>query len=175
MVRYEAEPFLSYVSARSLISALPSGESRQTLLAELDRVGRLDPEPLAGLRDLPSEDLERFSPEAQSVVELLANENPERFDELYGGLPKGVRSDLEELSPVARGGTIEAPVELVSGPRDRYFPVSESYEILRLAPQGRVTVTAVLDHAELRFSLAEIPGFWKMNLFVLRSLREARV
>jgi pimeloyl-ACP methyl ester carboxylesterase len=175
MVRYEAEPFLSYVSARSLISALPPGEDQKTLLTEIDRVDRMAPEPLVGLRDPPAEDLERLSPEAQSVVELLANEEPGRFDDLYGSLPEGVRSDLEELSPVAQGGRIGAPVELVSGPQDRYFPVSESYEILSLVPEGRVTVTDVLDHAELRFSPAEIPELWKMNLFVLRSLREARL
>lgn len=175
LVRYEAEPFLSYVSARSLISALPPGEDRETLLAELDRADRMDPRPLAGLRGLPSEDREGLSPEARSVAELLANEEPERFGELYEDLPEGVRSDLEELSPVAQGDTIRAPVELVSGPRDRYFPVSESREVLRLAPRGRLTVTGVLDHAELRFSPAEIPEFWEMNLFVLRSLREARL
>lgn len=173
LVRYEAEPFLSYVSARSLISALHPGESRETLLAELDRVDRLAPDPLAGLRDLPSEDLSGLSPGARGVAELLANEEPERFGELYEDLPEGVRSDLEKLSPVARVGTIGVPVELVSGPRDRYFPISESQEILRFAPQGRLTVTDMLDHAELRFSPAEIPEFWKMNLFVVRSLREA--
>jgi len=56
-VRYEADPFLSYVIARSLISALPPGDDRETLLSELDKVNRLDPEPLANLRDRPSRDL----------------------------------------------------------------------------------------------------------------------
>jgi pimeloyl-ACP methyl ester carboxylesterase len=174
MVRYAAEPFLSYVSARSLISALPPGADRERLLAELDRVDRLDPDPLAGLRDLAADEAQRHSPEALSVVELLANEDPGRFDELYAGLPAGVREDLEELSPVAQENEIEAPVELVSGPRDRYFPLTESYEILRFAPKGRLTVTGALDHAELTFSPERIREFWKMNLFVVRALGEAR-
>jgi pimeloyl-ACP methyl ester carboxylesterase len=174
MVRYAAEPFLSYVSARSLISALPPGADRERLLAELDRVDRLDPDPLAGLRDLAADEAQRHSPEALSVVELLANEDPGRFDELYAGLPAGVREDLEELSPVAQENEIEAPVELVSGPRDRYFPLTESYEILRFAPKGRLTVTGALDHAELTFSPERIREFWKMNLFVVRALSEAR-
>jgi pimeloyl-ACP methyl ester carboxylesterase len=172
MVRYEAEPFLSYVSARSLISALPPGEDRETLLSELDRVSRTDPEPLAGLRDRPTDDL---GAGARGVVELLANEEPGRFGGLYEHLPAEVRTDLEKLSPVAGGARIRAPVELVSGPRDKYFPVSESYEILRIAPEGRVTVTAALDHAELGFSPGEIPEFWEMNGFVVRSLRAARL
>jgi pimeloyl-ACP methyl ester carboxylesterase len=170
-VRHRADPFLSYAIARSLISALPPGEDRETLLSELDGVGRENPDPLAGLRERPTRDLE---PGARSVVELLANREPGRFDELYAQLPEGVRMDLKELSPIAGGGRIEAPVELVSGPQDKYFPGSESYAILRIAPQGRVTVTNMLDHAELAFSLRELPEFLEMNGFVVRSLREAR-
>ena len=171
-VRYEADPFLSYVIARSLISALAPGEDRTTLLTELNGVNRLDPEPLAGLRDRRLGDL---GAGARSVVELLANEDPERFDGLYAGLPVGVRADLRELSPLAGDERLEAPVELVSGPRDRYFPVSESYAISRIAPDHRVTVTATLDHAKLSFSLRDLPEFLEMNGFIVRSLREVRI
>jgi pimeloyl-ACP methyl ester carboxylesterase len=51
VVSYEVDPFLSYAIARSLISTLPPGEDRETLLAEMSGINRLDPEPLAGLRD----------------------------------------------------------------------------------------------------------------------------
>ena len=171
-IRYEADPFLSYAIARSLISALPPGEDRKTLLAELDRVDRLDPEPLADLRARRLGDL---GAGARSVVELLANEDPGRFDELYAGLPVEVRADLRKLSPLAGDERLGAPVELVSGPRDRYFPVSESYAISRIAPDHRVTVTEALDHAELSFSLRNLPAFLRLNGFVVRSLREARL
>ena len=171
-IRYEADPFLSYAIARSLISALPPGEDRKTLLAELDRVDRLHPEPLADLRARRLGDL---GAGARSVVELLANEDPGRFDELYAGLPVEVRADLRKLSPLAGDERLGAPVELVSGPRDRYFPVSESYAISRIAPDHRVTVTEALDHAELSFSLRNLPAFLRLNGFVVRSLREARL
>jgi hypothetical protein len=36
-----------------------------------------------------------------------------------------------------------------------------------------VTVSEALDHAELSFSIREIPAFLRMNGFVIRSLREA--
>jgi hypothetical protein len=65
-------------------------------------------------------------------------------------------------------------VELVSGPQDKYFPISESYAITRIAPDLRVTVTRALDHAELSFSFRDIPAFLRMDGFVVRSLREAR-
>ena len=171
MVPYEAAPFLAYASARSLISALPPGEDRATLLSEMDRVDRTDPEPLSALRERPTGDL---GPQARSVVELLANEDPGRFDELYAKLPQGVHEDLEELSPVEGGGRIQAPVELVSGPHDKYFPVYESYEVLRVAPEGRVTVTDALDHAEINASLEDLRGLLELDAFVVRSLRDAR-
>jgi pimeloyl-ACP methyl ester carboxylesterase len=167
---YEANPLLSYVVARSLVAALPPGEDRETLRSELEEVERLDPDPLAGFRGRPLDDL---GPEARSVVELLANRDPERFDELYGGLPEEVRGDLDELSPLAGEGHLDAPVELVSGPQDKYFPVSESYAVATIAPDHRVTVTEALDHSELSFSIQDIPAFLRMNGFAVRSLREA--
>ena len=168
---YETVHFLSYAIARSLISTLPPGEDRETLLAEMSGIDRLDPEPLAGLRDRQLGDL---GAEARSVVELLANEDPYRFDELYAGLPTGVRADLSKLSPLAGNERLDAPVELVSGPHDKYFPVSESYAISRIAPDYHVTVTGALDHAKLSFSLRDLPAFLRLDGFVVRSLREAR-
>lgn len=170
LVHYETDPFLSYVAARSLVAILPEGEDREKLTSELEEVYRYDPDPLTDLRDRSTNDL---SPEAESVVELLANRDPECFEGLYDALPEGMREDLDELSPLARTGRIEAPVELVSGPRDKYFPVSESYAVDRIAPDLRVTVSEALDHAELSFSIREIPAFLRMNGFVIRSLREA--
>ncbi|HZG63205.1 MAG TPA: alpha/beta fold hydrolase [Rubrobacteraceae bacterium] len=170
LVPYETDPFLSYVAARSLVAILPEGEDREKLTSELEEVYRYDPDPLTDLRDRSTNDL---SPEAESVVELLANRDPECFEGLYDALPEGMREDLDELSPLARTGRIEAPVELVSGPRDKYFPVSESYAVYRIAPDLRVTVSEALDHAELSFSIREIPAFLRMNGFVIRSLREA--
>jgi hypothetical protein len=109
------------------------------------------------------------------VVELLANEDPERFDALYEALPEGVRTDLEALSPLAGEGRIRAPVEVATGPRDRYFPASESYELERVAPGRRVTVTRALDHARIDFSLGDAPAFASFDAFVVRALREARL
>ena len=172
ILRYEAEPFLSYVAARSIIAALPPGEGRRTLLSELDEVDRLSPDPLSVFRGRPTGGL---GPEARSVVEMLANEDPERFDELYARLPARTRADLAKLSPLAGGGEVEAPVELASAPRDKYFPLSESYALESLAPDLRVTVTGALDHANIVVSPGRIPAFIRMNGFVVRSLREARI
>jgi hypothetical protein len=86
-----------------------------------------------------------------------------------------VRNDLEELSPLAGTGSIRVPVELATGPRDKYFPPSQSYALERIAPERRVTVTGALDHAKLNVSLGDIPAFATFDGFVVRSLRTARV
>jgi pimeloyl-ACP methyl ester carboxylesterase len=171
LVRYEAAPFLSYVAARSLAAALPPGEDRQTLSAEIESVGRESADPL---RDLRPRQLDDLGPDARGVVRLLANRDPERFEDLYADLPDGVRDDLEELSPLSGGGRIEAPVELATGPHDKFFPPSESYALERIAPGSTVTVTTALDHAELDVSPRDIPAFLAFDGFVLRSLRGAR-
>jgi pimeloyl-ACP methyl ester carboxylesterase len=171
LVRYEATPFLSYVVARSLVAALPPGEDKLTLSAELERAGRESPDPLSGLSSRRTDDL---GPDARSVVRLLANRNPERFAALYADLPKDVSHDLEVLSPLAGTGRIRVPVELATGPRDKYFPPSQSYGLERIAPERRVTVTEALDHAELEVSPGDVPAFATFDAFVVRSLRTAR-
>jgi pimeloyl-ACP methyl ester carboxylesterase len=171
LIRYEADSFLPYVIAHSLVAALPPGEDRRTLSGELAGIDREDPDPLDGLRSRRTEDLE---PAAASVIRLLANEDPERFEDLYGELPEGVRADLRVLSPLAGTGRINVPVELATGPHDKYFPPSQSYALERIAPERRVTVTGALDHAKLEASLGDIPAFATFDAFVVRSLRTAR-
>lgn len=169
-VPYEPDPFLSYVIARSLISALSPGEDRDSLSAELSRVDRLAPDPLSDLRRRATHDLGH---EARAAVRLLANEDPRRVDELYRALPQEARSDLEALSPLAGERSIEAPVELATAPRDKYFPPSESFAAARLAPELRVTVTEALEHAEPGFEPRELSAFVALDAFVVRSLHQA--
>ena len=171
-VRHEADPFLSYVVARSLVAALPPGDDRQTLTAEIEGVGRENPNSLGGLRLRRTEDL---GPGARDVVALLANRDPGRFDGLYAALPRGVKRDLESFSPLAGTDRVRAPVKIATGPEDKYFPASESHNLEGLAPDLRVTVTPAIDHAELKSSPADVPALVEFDAFVVRSLREARL
>ena len=109
-----------------------------------------------------------------SVVRLLANQNPKRFEDLYVALPDGVSQDLEDLSPLAGEEKIGTPVELATGPHDAYFPPSESYALERVAPQRRVTLTKALDHAVLQVSPKDVPAFLAFDGFVVRSLHASR-
>ena len=130
LVRYEATPFLSYVVARSLVAALPPGEDRQTLSAEISSVGRENPDPLHDLRSRRTDDL---GPKAKSVVRLLANRDPERFEDLYVALPDGVSHDLEELSPLAGEGRISRSRRARHGSPRCVFP---SLGVIRTRTRG---------------------------------------
>ncbi len=171
MVPYSVEPLLPYVVGRSVISTLPEGPDREALIGELDAVGRYEEDPLAPLRDYPQDEL---GPEAGSVLAFLANQDPERFDELYRELPEDTREDLQKLSPLHQAERLEMPVELVSGPEDRYFPVFESYRLGRVAPKRNVTVTEVLDHSEVSVSLENLPDFLKLAAFAGRAMEDLR-
>jgi pimeloyl-ACP methyl ester carboxylesterase len=170
--RHDADPFLSYVVARSVIAALPPGEDRRALSAEMEAVGRENPNPLGGLRLRRTDDL---GPDAMAVVALLANREPARFAGLYSDLPDGVEEDLEVFSPLAGTGRIRAPVEVATGPEDKYFPASESHNLDAVAPDLRVTVTPAIDHAELEVSPGDMAAFAGFDAFVVRTLREARI
>jgi pimeloyl-ACP methyl ester carboxylesterase len=167
MVPYESDPFLAGAITQSLVSTLPPSRDRDVLLDELEEVDRLRPEFLADLRGMGAE--------ARSVAELLENTDPNRFDDLYRGLPDGVRAKMEELSPLAGDRHLDVPVELISGPQDKYFPVSESRAVVRIAPEARVTVSEALDHVEVSYSARDLPALLLIDGFVVRSLREARL
>ena len=86
-----------------------------------------------------------------------------------------VKKDLESFSPLAGTGRVRAPVEVATGPRDKYFPASEARNLDTIAPDLRVTVTPAIDHADLELSLEDAGAFAGFDAFVVRSLREARL
>src|SRR5215212_7902221 len=86
-VPYKVDPFLAGAITQSLVSTLPPSRHRDVLLDELEEVDRLRPEFLDKLRGMGSD--------ANSVAELLQNRDLNRFDDLYAGLPDGVRTKME--------------------------------------------------------------------------------
>ena len=100
LIRYEADSFLPYVIAHSLVAALPPGEDRRTLSGELASIDREDPDPLSGLRSRRTDDLE---PGARSVVGCSRTVRPERFAALYADLPDDVRPTSRALATRRHG------------------------------------------------------------------------
>ena len=173
LVRYETESFLALVAARSLVASLPAGRERSELLAVLpstNAVGEDAPDPVGRLRTLPRR---RLSPAARSIVALLSNRDPRRFDALYAALPPSTRAANVRLSPLASANGLGAPVEIASAPADKYFPLAESRALARVAPDVRLTVTTTLEHAVPEPSPRGVADLLRFDAFVVRVLEHA--
>jgi len=146
---------------------------RDELLAALTATREVDedpPDPLAGLRAL---DRRPLSPDARTVLALLLNREPGRFDELYAALPPRMRAANARLSPVTVAARVRAPVELASAPKDKYFPLAHSQELALLAADARVTVTTTLEHAVPDASRDAVLDLLRFDAFAVRVLERA--
>jgi hypothetical protein len=114
-----------------------------------------------------------MAPADEAVRELLANRDPDRFDELVAALPPEVRATIDALSPVCVASRIRACVEIATAPRDAYFPVAESLAIADMT-QARVTVTTALQHARPRLDVRTLAGLARLDAFFVRSLSVMR-
>jgi dienelactone hydrolase len=169
-IHYPTDPYVGLAVARSLAAALTPSDAQRELVALLAAIGDDDPDPLGTFRTSPPSGL---PPEAESVVALIANRDPHRFDELYAALPAAVSSAIALLSPLARARQLQAPVELASAPEDKYFPVSQSRALVEEAPNARLTVTQAFAHVVPKPSLTHPLELVRFNGWVLRSLRDA--
>lgn len=170
LIRYPTDPYVGLVVARSLAAALPPSAAQRALVSQLEAIDDNDPDPLAAIRGAP---LAGLPAEAAPVVELVANQDPRRFDELYAALPSALKAAVARLSPLTRAKQLHAPVELASPPADRYFPVSQSRELVAAAPHATLTVTAAFAHVIPQPSLTHPVDLLRFDGWVTRSLRDA--
>lgn len=109
----------------------------------------------------------------EAVDALLNPDDPRPFQERYDQLPADIRRQMDELSPLTVAAKLDVPVELVSPTKDRYFPVEDSRLVVEAAPNARLTITDVLDHARPKAGLGNLGDLAKFNGFIVRVLRQA--
>jgi pimeloyl-ACP methyl ester carboxylesterase len=136
--------FFKLVVARSAVAWVPDGSDRAALRALLASHCDDLPDPLARVREVRRHGL---GPSACAVVELLANEDPGRFDELYAALPAEARTAADALSPVDVADRIEAPVSMVVAREDKYIPLEDALAFARRCRRLSLTVLDSLVHA----------------------------
>jgi dienelactone hydrolase len=171
LIRYEVEPFVALVTARSLAAALPPGRDRLVLLGALRSVPDSSETPLAALRRRPPVGL---GAGGRALVAVLANRSPRRFDALFARLPTSVRAASHRLSPIRRASRLCARVELISAPQDKYFPPAESRALVRAAPDARLTTSRTLQHADIELSFSQLADLASLDAFIVRILHAAR-
>ena len=95
LATHAAPPFLLLGIARSLVGTLPCNPANELLASELRAVDPNSADPL-----LPFRTSGPLDDGAAALHALLANRDPERFDELYLDLPGAARESVESLSPL---------------------------------------------------------------------------
>ena len=111
---------------------------------------------------------------ARALVELLANEDPARFDDLYAALPSMLRANAELLSPLSVAARIQAPVEVVAPRRDKYLPLADSLAFTDACPPARLTVLGSISHVVPTLSPRDLRGLAQLDAVLVRLLAGAR-
>ena len=167
---YAVPAYLWVGLARSVTAILPPSPEIEALTAELRSVDPAAADPAATFRDRSFHEL---GDEPAAVLALLTNRDPEQFDSLYAGLPAHVKATVTALSPLHAAPGLRAPVEIVTAPRDRYFPVAESRALVVATPRARLTVTSLLAHATPRLHPRYLTELGRLDGFFVRALLAA--
>lgn len=168
---FESGDFFKLVVARSLVASLPESAGRSALRSHLLALDDYGAEPLAGLRVLSRDGLEK---DVRALVELLANEDPRRFDGLFRDLSEGLRASIGSLSAIRFARSVTAPVEIVVARRDRYVPLADALAFAASCSTARVTVIETLEHAVPRLAVGEVRELLKLDAVIVRLLAAAR-
>jgi acetyl esterase/lipase len=166
---HAAPPYLRVGLARSLAAMLPVDPATAALCRQLRALDHESSRPV----ELPERAFRDAGPDAGRLFALLANTDPDRFDELYEALPEQVREAVVSLSPVHVAQGLRAPVEIATAPRDAYFPVSEAETLARASTHVRLTVTSLLAHATPRLNPRYVAELLRLDAFFVRALTAA--
>jgi acetyl esterase/lipase len=169
LVHHAPPPYLRVGLARSLAAMLPEAPETAALCEELRA---LDPDS-SSAPELPARAFREAGADAGRLYDLLANSDPARFEHLYSALPAYVRTAVVALSPIHAATTLQTPVEIVTAPRDTYFPVAETRALVAALPHVRLTVTSLLAHATPQLSARYLAELRRLNGFFVRALAAA--
>lgn len=164
---FESTEWMRLALVRSLVAAT---DGPYLVEAFEQRVLRHD-RPLDLIRSLDESQVRAI--DRSGMLSLLRARDGAEFDRRYDALSTDVRALFDTLSPLRVVDDLDVKIELASAPRDTYFPLRESQELVAAAPDARLTVTGTLDHAIPRASPDELDSLAAFDGFVVRTLRAA--
>ena len=167
LVPFTAGDFFRLVIARSIVACLAPGDDRNALRTQLLALDDYATDPLASLGEWPAGSL---GASARAAVDLLANEDPSRFEALLAALPEELRDAIDAISPIAVARRISAPVELVVAREDRYITLADATSFAEACPSTRLTVLDSLAHAVPELSPRAIRDLARLNGILVRLL-----
>lgn len=167
LVPFESRGFFELVSARSVVASLARSEDRDSVLELLRSLPDYGDNPLDALA--PAVDAASDSG-VRATLELFANRDSERFDELHDRLPEEARASLSALSAVRGAASIRARVELVVAREDKYIPLSDALAFASACRTARLTILDSLEHAVPRVAVGEARDLARLNGALVRLL-----
>jgi pimeloyl-ACP methyl ester carboxylesterase len=170
-VPFASGDFFRLVIARSVVGWLRTGGDRARLRAHLLALEDYGPDPLAVLRTWPRDEL---GDDAHALLDLLANESPERFDGLLAALPEELRANVALLSPTSHAGGVTAPVEVVVPREDKYLPFADARAYADACPHARLTVLDSLEHVVPTVSPFDLRSLAQLAAVLVRLFAGAR-
>lgn len=169
LVPFSAGDFFKLVIARSVVACLPAGEDRAALRSRLLSLEDHGSDPLSWLRVRR----DGLAASARAAVALLANEDPQRFDDLFAALPEDLRAAIDAVSPISVARRIGAPVELVVAREDKYIPLADATSFAEACTSSRLTVLGSLTHAVPEFSPTAVRDLARLDGVLVRLLSAA--
>ena len=170
LVPFASGDFFKLVIAKSVVACLQPGDERTALRSRLQSLDDYAPEPLAHLREWPRDGL---GAPARAAVELLSNDVPERFDDLYAALPEALRTAVDLLSPITVARQITAPIELVVARADKYIALADALSFAKTCPTARLTILESLTHVVPTISPTAVRDLARFDGILVRLLASA--
>lgn len=115
-----------------------------------------------------------LAPDAQALLALLHNRNPDRVPALIDGLSPRIRWELAGLNPAARDlSGLQAELILVHGRADNIIPYTESIALERALPPGQARLFLIdgFAHVDVQVERQDIPRLRR----AVQALLEQRV
>jgi dienelactone hydrolase len=167
LVPFTSGDFFKLVVARSIVACLAPGEDRTALRSRLLALDDYGADPLSSLREWPRGTL---GASACATVELLSNEDRNRFDDLLDAVPHELRVAIDAISPISVAHRIAAPVELVVAREDKYITVADASSFAEACANARLTVLGSLEHAVPELSPTAVRDLAKLDAVLVRLL-----
>jgi acetyl esterase/lipase len=189
----DAEAAIAFVTTGSF---RPLGEAREFHVTPnnygrwaflLANAGRLDDQDDAALlqaiaqarfRD-PGADVAplaaKLGPAGRAVLALVENRDPDAVTRLIGGLPEGVRREIDGLNLALYDlSKLRGDLILVHGSGDPLVPYSESQALAAAASNAHVSLFLIDDLGHVDFNAVSAANAWTMWRAILSLLQERR-
>ena len=116
-----------------------------------------------------NEEIASLSDEAMEAYNFYANNEPQRFDQLWEKLPQGAKELAASISPETKIKDLKAKVFILSDLEDRFIPHTEGKKLAKALPENQVIYQEIdsLEHVRPSVRLPRLAASKQViNLYI---------